>query len=275
MKKIIFLFALAATLFSCTDNDDTIVNDSDLQKVVFYGGTSNERQWNINNDLLTNITLADGTIVEEFTYDSQNRVILDVKYTSGVISETNTITYNSDNKISSINGLPYTFNAATRTYAYSYGSSFTISCVVNEDMLAVDFIRTGTGAGEYHMMYASGNMTSFEKMTSGSTDIVKNFHFDGTYVANTNPLYNAVLAAARVKSLTDPNFFVDSVASTGIAGGFDRGAADPNYYHYGIAMSTSNTPTHNIKDFSIGTEVLDGSMNLVDFYAFAEYYYQF
>ena len=272
MKKIISLFVLAITLFSCTDNDDTIVNSSDLQKVVFYGSTANERQWNISNDLLTNITLADGTIVEEFTYDTQNRVISDVKYNNGIISETTNIVYNSDSTIKSINGLDYNYNAATQTYDYSYAGTFSMSCQVNSDKLAVNYVRTGTNAVEYHMTYASGNMASFEKISSGTTDIVKNFHFDGTF-NNANPLHNAVLAVARVKSLTDPNFFIDSVASTGVAGGFDRGVSDAYYYNYGYASSIELPQTHNIKDFSIGVEVLDSSNNYINGYNFADYYY--
>ncbi len=273
MKKIIFLFVLVTTFFSCSDSDDSIVTSSDLQKVVFYYNTPNERQWNIENDLLTNITLADGTVVEEFVYDSQNRVISDIKYMGGVVSETNTITYNADNTIQSINGLPYTYNSSTRTYTYSYGSGFAISCQVNSDFLVENFVRTGTDAGEYHMVYSSGDMTSFEKINSGSTEIIKNFHFDGLHGAN--PLHNAVLAVARIKSLTDPSFFIDSVASTRIAGGYDRGTSDPYYYSYGYSSSTTNNPTHNVKDFSIGIEVLDNSMNTVEVYSFADYIYQF
>lgn len=272
MKKFLTLFVLATTLFSCSDSDDSIVTSSDLQKVVFYYNTPNERQWNISDGLLTNITLADGTVVEVFVYDSQNRVINDIKYTGGVVSETNTITYNSDNTINTINGLAYTYNASTRTYTYSSSGTFSITCQVNSDMLAVNYIRTGTDPGEYQMVYSSGDMTSFEKTNSGSTEIIKNFHFDELY---DNPLYNAVLAVARVKSLTDPNFFIDSVASTKIAGGFDRGMSDPYYYSYGYSSSTTNNPTHNIKDFSIGIEVLDNSMNTVEVYSFADYIYQF
>ena len=272
MNKILTLFVLAVTLFSCSSSDDNNVNtNSILQKVVFYRDSPNERHWNISNNLLTNITLEDGTLAEEFIYDSQNRLIRDVKYTNGVVTETVIISYNSDNTISSINNLPYTYNASTRTYAYSYGSDFTINCSVNQDMLAVDFIRTGTNDGEYHMTYSNGNMASFEKINSGSTEIIKNFHFDNLLA---NPLYNAILAVARVKSLTDPNFFIDSVASTNIAGGHDKGPSDPNYYSYGYTSSITNNPTHNSKDFSIGIEVLDSGNNFVNYYSFADYYYQ-
>lgn len=272
MQKIITLFVLAATLFSCSNSDDSVVTSSDLQKVVFYYNTSNERQWNIDNNLLTNITLADGTVVEEFVYDNQNRVIRDIKYSNGAIIGTDIITYNTDNTISAINGLPYSYNATTRTYIYSYGSGFTINCQVNSDFLVENFVRTGTDAGEYHMAYSDGDMTSFKKINSSSTDIVKNFHFDEPFA---NPLHNAILAVARVKSLTDPSFFIDSVASTRIAGGYDRGTSDPYYYSYGYSSSTTTNPTHNDKDFSIGVVVLDNSMNTVEQYSFADYIYQF
>ena len=265
MKKLILLFVIATTLFSCSSNEDNIPNsDLTLQKVVFYRNSVNERHWNITNDLLTTITLSDGTVVEEFTYDDLNRVIKDTKYANGVVSEINTIIYNTDSTIASIDGLPYTYNASTRTYLYSYGSNFTINCKVNEDMLAVDFVRTGFDPGEYHMTYADGDMTSFKKVTNGSTDLLKNFHFAVGF--GDNPIYNAVLAVAKVKSLTDPSFFIDSQASQNMADGFDKGASDTFYYNYGWI------PSHNLDE--IGVEVLDSNNNPIEFYSFADYHYQ-
>ena len=264
MKKIIFLFVLATTLLSCSDSDDSIVTSSDLQKVVFYYNTPNERQWNIENDILTNITLADGTVVEEFVYDSHNRLIRDIKYSGGSITGTDIITYNTDNTINTINGLPYSYNAATRTYTYSYGSSFAINCQVNSDFLVENFVRTGTDAGEYHMTYTNGNMLSFEKSTSGTTDVIKNFHFDGTYGAN--PLFNAVIAVARVKSLTDPSFFIDCQPSTVMPNGFDKGTTDPYYYNYGMVLAD--------RYYQIGVEVLDDNNNYAGGYSFAAYYFE-
>ena len=93
MNKLIILFVLATTLLSCSSDDSNTNPDLVLQKVVFYDNSPNEKHWIINNNLLTTITLADGTVVEEFIYDAQNRVIKDTKYTNGVISETNIITY--------------------------------------------------------------------------------------------------------------------------------------------------------------------------------------
>ncbi|MDN3676247.1 hypothetical protein QWY90_02860 [Flavobacterium paronense] len=266
MKKIIFLFVLTTTLFSCS-SDDNSNQTKVLQKVVFYRNSSNEKHWNFKNNLLKDITLADGTIAEEFIYDNQNRLIRDVKYTNGVATETDIINYNADNTIKSINGLPYTFDVATRTYDYTYGSSFTINCQVNSDFLAENFVRTGTNAGEYHMTYANGNMLSFEKSTSGVTDVIKNFHFIGSVVEG-GEVFKAILAVARVKSLTDPNFFIDCQVSKNSPMGFDKGITDPYYYNYGAIVNMDGTL------LEVGIEVLDSSNNAVDLYSFADYYYQ-
>ena len=262
-KKIIFLFVLVTTLFSCSNEDNSNPTEV-LQKVVFYRDSPNQRQWNISNNLLTNITLADGTVAEEFIYDSQNRLIRDIKYSNGSITETDIITYNTNNTINTINGLSYSYNAATTTYTYSYGSSFTINCQVNSDFLVENFVRTGTDAIEYHMTYTNGNMLSFEKSTSGTTDVIKNFHFDGTY--GTNPLYSAVISVAKVKSLTDPSFFIDCQISENMANGFDKGTTDPYYYNYGLVFSD--------RFYQYGVEILDDSNNYIGYYTFASYYFQ-
>ncbi|MGC4040364.1 MAG: hypothetical protein QM710_06155 [Flavobacterium sp.] len=265
MKKLLMLFVLAATLISCSNNDDNTNTEKVLQKVIFYKNSANEKHWNFSDGLLRNITLADGTIVEEFVYDNQNRVVSDIKYANGIDGESTSVTYNADNTIKSIDGLPYTYNAATRTYAYSYVSNFTINCKVNENGLALDFLREGVGAGEYHMTYSNGNMTSFEKVAGGSIEITKNFNFTGEYFG-VNPIYSAVIAVARVKSLTDPSFFVDCQASKDIPNGFDKGASDPNHYNYGAV------PDSNL--YMVGVEVLDSSNNFVGYYSFADYYYR-
>lgn len=266
MKNIFFLLTIAITFLSCSNDTDSSSTLKKIEKVVFYKNSTNEKHWNINNNLLTTITLADGTIVEEFVYDNKNRVVRDVKYTNGLVSETDIITYNVDDNIKTINGLPYTFNAATQTYNYNYGSGFTISCQVNSDKLALNFIRTGSNAGQYHMTYANGNMTSFEKVNNNSTDLVKNFRFDAMLGAN--PIYNAVLAVARVKSLTDPSFFIDCQASKDMANGYDKGTTDSYFYNYGAITDVEG------KHLQVGIEVLDSNNNFVEFYSFADYYYQ-
>ena len=263
MKNIILTVLLAFTLFSCSTDDKNTTTAKILEKVVFYRDSENERQWNFSNNLLQNITLADGSLAEEFIYDTNNRVIKDIKYIDGV-AQTDVITYNLDNTISTINNLPYSFNAATKTYTYSYGSNFTINCEVNSDMLAVNFTRTGFNPGVFHMTYSNGNMTSFEKITNNAADVLKNFHFDTTLM--NNPIAKAVLAVARVKSLTDPNFFIDSPTSKEVPTGFDKGSTDPNFYNYGAI------PEENL--YQVGIEVLDSNNNSINFYSFADYYFR-
>ncbi len=264
MIKYLFLFIFVTTLVSCSNDDISATQEKVLEKVVFYRNSPNEKQWNFNNNLLTTITLTNGTIVEEFTYDNLNRLIRDTKYSGGIITEVDNISYNPDNTINAINDLPYTFNATTRTYTYSYGSSFTINCRVNSDLLALDYTRTGFDAKEFHMTYSNGNMTSFEKVATGTSEILKNFNFDT--ILMDNPIAEAVIAVARVKSLTDPNFFVDAQASQKVPVGFDKGSSDPYYYNYGAIPED--------KLYQVGIEVLDSNNNFVDFYSFADYYYQ-
>ena len=51
MKKIIFLFVLAITLFSCSSDDSSFsVNPNLLQRVAFYPGQPQENRWNFNSD---------------------------------------------------------------------------------------------------------------------------------------------------------------------------------------------------------------------------------
>lgn len=266
MKNIFFLLTIAISLLSCSNDSDSTSTSKKILKVVFYKNSSNERHWIIDNNLLKSITLSDGTVVEEFIYDSQSRLIRDVKYNNGLVIETDVITYNADNTIKTINGLPYTFNIATQTYEYTYGSSFTIIAQVNSDKLVVNYTRTGSNPKNYQLIYANGNMISFEKANNNATELTKNFRFDS--MLGENPIYNAVLAVARVKSLTDPNFFIDNPISKNIPNGFDKGVADPNYYNYG-AM-----PDAEGKLLQIGVEVLDNNNNFIEFYSFADYYFQ-
>lgn len=269
MKKLFSIILIAVTLFSCSSDNDTqpVVTPKKLQKIVFYRDSANERQWNISNGLLTSITLADGSLSEEFIYDAENRVISDKKYSGGVLTETTTITYTSDNIIQSINGLHYNYDAATKTYIYSYGSNFTINCKVNEDRLAVDFVRAGFNPSEYHMTYSNGNMLSFRKVNNGVTDELKNFHFTGSTTEDSS-VYNAILAVAQVKSLTDPNFFVDGQASRTIGDGFDKGPTDPYFYNYGQIIDMQG------KLLEVGIEVSDNNNNPVSWYPFADYYFE-
>ena len=264
MKKFITLFISTLSLLSCSNESKDNINSKKIQKVVFYKNSSNARHWNFTNDLLKNITLADGTLAEEFIYDNKNRVVSNIIYTNGVATETNIITYNTDNTIKSINGLDYAFDTTTQTYTYSYSGTFTITCQVNSDKLAVNYTRTGSNAGEYHLVYTNGNMISFEKSTNGTTDLLKNFHFDGTY--GNNPIADAVLPVARIKSLTDPSFFIDNHTSKEMPNGFDKGITSPYYFNYGLIPGTALS--------QIGIEVLDSNNNFVDFYSFADYYYQ-
>jgi hypothetical protein len=267
MKNSLYLLLAVFALVSCSRDDSSAptFGSGELEKVIFYRDSSTETQWIFENKLLTKITLADGTLVEAFVYDNLNRLVQDKKYDNGTLTATDVITYNADHTIKTINNLPYTFDSATRTYTYTYGSDFTINCEVNSDQLAVNFVRMGSNSSEYHMTYAGGNMTSYTKLSDDSTSEVKNFYFDAGF--GSNPIYEMILPVARVKSLTDPGFFTDCQVSKNLANGFDKGSSYPLHYNYGAV------PDIEGKLFQIGVEVLDGNNNNVDFYSFTDYIY--
>ena len=120
MKKIISLFVLAATLFSCSsDKNSSAGNSSLLKRVDFYPNKPNESHWNFNNlGLLDNITKQDGTLVEKFVYDSNNNVIKDTKYNNGSVVADYNVTYDSANIITSINCVAYDYVYSAAGFRY-------------------------------------------------------------------------------------------------------------------------------------------------------------
>ena len=124
MKKIFTLFVLTTTLFSCSSDDSSsTVNPNLLQRVDFYPGTTSEKRWNFNAEgLLTSITNSDNEILELFVYDTNNNVIQNTKYSSGSPTENYLITYDSNNKITNINGKNYNYSGSENRYYYTIGN---------------------------------------------------------------------------------------------------------------------------------------------------------
>jgi predicted RND superfamily exporter protein len=266
MKHFLLLLLSAFTLLSCSNDESS--STTFLQKATFYRNSPNERQWNFNTQgQLVNITLSDGTVVEEFTYNAQKNLILDVKYTNGVVTESYAVTYNANDIITSINNINCYYNSVSKTYSYNNGTT-TINCSVTNDGLVAGYYKvsntTAIAESSYQIIYnTDGNMTSFEKALSGVTTVAKNFYFGNE--TNDNPIDEAILAVSRVKSIIDPDFFIDSLSSKSIATGFDYGVSNPYHYNYGFTDSENY--------HQIGVEVLN-NQDLVEFFLFAEYYYK-
>lgn len=267
MKKIIFLFVLATTLFSCSSDDSSSVgNPNLLKRVDFYPNKPNETRWNFNNSgLLDNITKPDGTIVEKFVYDSNNNVIKDTKYNNGSIVADYVVTYDSANIITSINGVAYdyVYSAAGSRYSYANATE-NFSCEINNDMLLTNYNYTNSGIEKkYETVYTNGNMISFQRTNDGTLDLVRNYSFGSNL---DNPLQIACLGVMKLKSLTDPEFFMDGIFSQSVVSSSSF-EGSTTHYNYGLLINSNNhLLQHDI-------EVYDGD-TFVEYINYSKYYYQ-
>ena len=271
MKKIIFLFVLAITLFSCSSDDSSFsVNPNLLQRVAFYPGQPQENRWNFNSDgLLTSITDANSNLIETFVYDSNNNVIQDIKYSSGSPTENYLITYNSSNKITNINSRSYNYSASENRYYYTVGNEI-FSCELNGDGIVMhyldffDFPDAGDDVQtEFNFQYENGNLSNISGFGSNMSDVIINF----TYGNSVNPLKNATLPVFRIKSLIDPNFFNTGISSNNVKETKTYAPGDPESSIYGTLIYPSNK-IELLTDQSYSGSVLESS--LTDSY----YYYQ-
>jgi hypothetical protein len=271
MKKIIFLFVLAATLFSCSSDDSKPVGNSNLLKRVdFYPNKPNETRWNFNiSGLLDNITKPDGTLVEKFVYDSNNNVIRDTKYNNGSIVADYVVTYDSANIITTINGQAYNYIYSAAGFRYFYSNATeNFNCEINNEMLLTEYTFSNTVSPEkkYEAVYNNSNMISFQRTNNGTVDLVRNYSF-GPDTGNGNPLRNACLGVMKLKSLTEPEFFMDGIFSKSVVLTLSFGAENSIHYNYGLLTNATNhLSQHDI-------EVFDGD-TFVEYINYSKYYYQ-
>jgi hypothetical protein len=95
------------------------VNPQLLQKViVFPGWGADEQHWNFNEaGLLTDIRNQQGDIIRDFTYDAQNNLILAHNYDPfSLVPSLLEFTYDSENHITSVNGIAYTYEPDANSY---------------------------------------------------------------------------------------------------------------------------------------------------------------
>ncbi len=230
MKNLyLFLFA-AFLLMSCSDdhswNSSTgnpedantsrigynngstrlLPNPELLQKVINAPGTAAERHLNFYpNGMLKNITNAAGTVLEHFTYSNGN---LTSCFSGGA---THTFTYDANNRITTVDGYPTTYNAATGTYTFTfevpdqedlYDYQHRAEITVNADGYLVLKKNFFDLHNEYHYVaavasYQNGNLMGFG--LNGS-EVGGNYEFENT----ANPLKLAMAAASRAMALVNP-----------------------------------------------------------------------
>ncbi|RZJ68190.1 MAG: hypothetical protein EOO50_01875 [Flavobacterium sp.] len=110
MKKIIFIFATAFSLFSCSDDDSS-------------GSALKPSTVNFSVDGVTEL--------RAFTYDTKNRIST---FTAG--GETTTFTYTNKNQVERLTG-------SDSFLEFSYDSSGKLTGLVDQDGVAVNITQTG------------------------------------------------------------------------------------------------------------------------------------
>lgn len=269
MKKFCFIFSFVVISISCSNDSSnvTAVDPNLLQRVDFYPGTSFEKRYIFNADgLLTEITKADGTLIEKFVYDADNNVTQNTKYENGLATENYLITYDSNNKITDINSNHYNYSTSDNRYYYTIGFD-DYSCNLNSEFLVTEshLVYDDTADvynTDYYCGYALGNMTSYSN-SSWTADIYTNYEFDNRI----NPLKNALLPIFRFKSLIDTNFFYSSLSSVNNITSQAYYSIDPESHTYDYIYNSISLPqTQTRNDYSNG--VFEGSL------VSANYYYQ-
>jgi hypothetical protein len=244
MKKIIFLFVLATTLFSCSSDDsNSTINPNLLQRVDFYPGTSFEKRWLFNSDgLLTDISKADGTPLEKFIYDTDNNVVQYTKYEDGSTIENYLISYDSSNKITDINGKHYNYSISENHYYYTIGNE-SFSCNLNTDGIAThyldffDYPDEGDDIlTEFSFQYENGNLLSMSGFGNTMYDVEINFNYSNVV----NPLKIATLPVLKIKSILEPNFFNSGISSNNTKEYQSYALGDPESHSFGILINPSN-----------------------------------
>lgn len=210
MRKFILFFLTACTLISCSDDNNIVADDTPkLQKVIFNPNPSGAyRIWNFNNDgLLSEITKGDETLLQNFTYDSNGRVISSTVYNLNNTTTTYNFTYNSDGSVATYNNIPLNFDNALDVYYFGdLNSSYRLFKLNSEGLLTyiksggVEIDETGTTpyvTNESYVNYTAENLT-------GQTFNNENFNGFG-HDDNINPMRRATIAAFKAFSVTDYN----------------------------------------------------------------------
>ncbi|MFZ4680803.1 MAG: hypothetical protein ACOYLP_11605 [Flavobacterium sp.] len=243
-KKIILLFTIIITLLSCSNDDSsTTVNPNLLKRVDFYPGTTFEKRWNFNSEgLVTSITNSDNELIESFVYDANNNIVQDIKYSLGSPTENYLITYNSNNKITSINGKQYNYSVSENRYYYTAGNE-SFSCDLNADGIVTHYLNfsdfpdeSDDVQTEFSFQYENGNLMRMSGFGTNSSDVEVNFNYSNVV----NPLKFATLPVLKIKSILEPNFFNSGISSNNTKEYQSYALGDPESHSFGILINPSN-----------------------------------
>lgn len=252
MKKFCFLFSFIAVCISCSsDSSGVAENPNLLQRVDFFPGLLIEQHWLFNADgVLTQITKADGTIVQDFTYDSNGRLTSAFIVDYNGNTETHTFTYDNNDFVNSVDG--ETVNYDTALDAYYTGNLTTVYRLtkINSEKLllegrtvVMDIDETGTNETRWYEMYVSysnGNLLGY-----GSGDTCNSL----TYDDKVNPLRNATLAICKAFSFIPNSPWVYgqyNSANNPLSLHYCLEDPESEIYHY--TYNTNNLPQTQTRD---------------------------
>lgn len=274
MKKLCFFLFSVFAILSCS-NDTTDQNPDNtnlLQRVDFHPGLTIERRWNFNTDgLLSSITKADGTVVQSFTYDANNRLISSTIFNEVGANQTYTFTYNNNDFVTSVNGQALTYDLGLDGYYIGDLSQNYRLTQINSEKLIVygktaysDFDENGNPYeviwDEIFVNYTpNNNLVSFSPNDSCNTM---------TYDNATNPLRSATLAICRAFSFVENSPWIN---------GHYNSVNNPLSHNY-----CSEDPESEVFNYTYNTDQLPVTMTRDNYYlgvyenttTFAKFYYQ-
>jgi hypothetical protein len=271
MKKfLVLLFAIIVVTSCSNDSSSEIIptaSNGKLQRVDFLPGSPNETRWHFNADgLLISITKADGTLVETFTYDFNNEVIQNIKFT-GTTSTTYNITYNSG-FIAEINGDNYNYSYVDHKYSFTSGFTSFECQLGSNDFLKESRSVYDDGEDVYENRYycnydASGNLTHLYFHGPFIGDPENKY----TYDTHINPIKEGISSIVKAKSIYDPFFFRDGASSENNIATMVYAPEDPESAIYTYEYNADNLPIIQTKNnYYLG--VFENS------YVAVKYYYQ-
>lgn len=272
MKKFCFLFFFILTLYSCSNDSESTnqPNPNLLQRVDFYPNSPNEKRWLFNTDgLLEKITKADGTVIQDFTYNSNNLLISSTEYTtSGNV--THTFTYTNEGFVSSVNNQILLYDASIDTYFFNYSNNGFSKFKINNDKL---LISSESGYLDEIEVGEFVEIIDYDVTISYTNNNILNY-FPGeqcnylTYDNNTNPLRNGTLAICKAFSFVNESrwpFHYCISANNVLSHSYCSIDPESNTYHY--TYNQNNLPVEQTHDYYyLGT--------LEDTVISAKYYYQ-
>lgn len=254
MKNCCYIFIAFFMLLSCSNDtsDQANIDTNLLQRIDFYPGLSIERRWVFNTDgLLKEITKSDGTLVQDFTYDNNNRLINSTVFNDNGFNQTYTFTYDNSNFVNSVNGETVNYNAGLDSYYVgNLSQNYRLTKINSEKLLVYgktsyqDFDDDGnpfeTIWDEITVTYSNNNLMSYHPNDSCN-------YF--TYDSQTNPIRNAILPICRAFSFIENSRWVDGLYfSPNNPLSHDYCSEDPESEVYNYTYNTNNLPLIQTRD---------------------------